>query len=141
MQPTTATLIVAALGIVGTFGAPIVTLKMNRAWQREQWMRDERVKEYRELLDALAESMRVVLMRHGDVLPSEDQSRHVEALSNITRVMRNRILIAAEAYQMDIETKWFEAIRVYRHTLDLSALSSAYGKIQVEIARAVQRHL
>ena len=144
MQPTTATLIVAAFGIVGTFGAPLVALKVNRSWQREQWVRDERLKEYRELLDALAESFRLEMLGHNNMLAQDELRSLAEATSQVTKVVRSRVFIAAEVHRLDIEQRWIEARTIYSETaLDTGPaaagpFAASFAEIQIDIARAVQ---
>jgi hypothetical protein len=79
MQQQTVTLIVAVAGIAGTFGSGFVAQRMARKSQREQWMLDQRKEEWRELLTALAESLRVSLKIYpARVLSGEEERQIVE---------------------------------------------------------------
>lgn len=141
MEATTATLIVAALGIGGTLGAPILTQRMSRSWQREQWIRDEAVKEYRELLNALSESYKGELTGYnipydplsGDVPPS------IQVQGKISQVVRSRIIIAAQVYNLQVELRWVEALRQYHRDGDVGTLAATYTELQIAIANAVVR--
>jgi hypothetical protein len=140
MQPTTATLIVAALGIVGTFGAPIVTVYMNRSWQREEAIRDERLKEYRELLDALTESLQIELTWfEGVVFTPEQERAMVDVHSKTMRIIRNRLFVAVEVDSMNIEYQWGNALKAHYESMEVKPLTDAYLAIRAAIVSAALR--
>jgi hypothetical protein len=53
MQPSTITLIVAVVGIAGTFASGVAIQYLTWRSQRRQWLLDKKTQEYRELIDAL----------------------------------------------------------------------------------------
>jgi hypothetical protein len=52
MQPSTVALIGALVAVVGTLGGGFLGQRMNKGAQREQWVRDKRKEESRELMIA-----------------------------------------------------------------------------------------
>jgi hypothetical protein len=137
MQQQTATLVVAVLGIGGTLGGIVGGHILTRSWQREQWIRDKRNEEFRELLEALAESFRVELTLHaGAVLDPDAQRAIVDGQSNAMAVIRSRIFTADVVQRFGIELKWAEAIQKHHDTLDAAPLAETFTEIRVAILKS-----
>lgn len=134
MQQNTVTLIVAGAGICGTLGGIVIGHFLTRSSQRDQWLRDCKKEEFRELLTALADSFRSSITMHsGAVLDSDAQMKMIESHSNALRVIRSRIFIANTVTELGIELRWAEAIDRHRRTLDVAALSTLYNTLRVKI--------
>jgi hypothetical protein len=137
MQQNTVTLVVAVVGIAGTLGGVFLGQHMTQQWQRKQWTLDRRKEEWRELLSALAESLRVQMKVYpGRVLAPDEQRAIVEAQSNSFRVIRDRIFIASDVAQLDIEIRWSKALMDHNRDLDPKVLGAAYDAIRKEIVKA-----
>jgi hypothetical protein len=86
-------------GLLGISG--LLTFYLTRSWQRKQWLRDNKMAEYRELLSALSKSAHYILhtaphyvfadmtMQTGD-----EERQSAEADIEARRVIADRILIA-----------------------------------------------
>ncbi len=140
MQQSTVTLIVAGLGIGGTLGGITVGHFLTQSSQRKQWILDRRKEEWSELLTALAESLRMALKRYqGRVLSGEEEYRIVEAQSNCFRVIRDRIFIAADVKNLNLENRWSAAVMHHSENLDARKLGAAYDAIRNEIVEAATK--
>ena len=136
MQQTTVTLIVAVVGIAGTLGGVFLGQHMTQRWQRKQWMLDRQKEEWRELLTALAESLRMQMKIYpGRALSPEEQRTIVEAQSNSFRVIRDRIFIASDVAQLNIENRWSRVLMDHNRDMDVQALGAAYDAIRQEIVK------
>ena len=110
---------------------------MNKDAQREQWVRDNRKEESRELMIALAESLRTALMMYPGAVLSPDQKRLiVENHSNAMRAIRSRIFIVDVIMKVDAETKWGLALQAHQHSLDRDALGQVFNEIRLEVVNA-----
>jgi hypothetical protein len=140
MDATTAALIgsgVAGFGIAAAFGGVLVGQRMARNTQREQWLLDRRKEEWRELLTALAESLRVSLKIYPARALSGDEERQiVEAQSNSFRVIRDRIFIASDVQRLNIENRWSAAVQHHSQTMDAKHLGATYKELRSEIVKA-----
>jgi len=131
--------ITTSVGIVGSLLGVIIGQQMSRSWQREQWILDRRVDEFRELLDALAESLRVCMTMHADSLlgvmtPKEVLATH----SNTMRVIRSRIFVFDEVVRFNIETQWSEAVILHQRMGSVEDLGAAFNGIRFQIVKAAR---
>jgi hypothetical protein len=100
--------ICSLLGISG-----LLTLFLTRSWQRKQWLRDNKLAEYRELLSTLSKSAHYILhtapryvfadmtMQTGD-----ENRQSAEADVEARRVIADRILIAERIRSENILERW-----------------------------------
>ncbi len=133
------TLVVAGIGIVGSLSGVIVGQRMSRSWQREQWVLDRRVQEFRELLDALADDFRVAMTMHvGAVIDSDGQREIVESHSTAMQVIRSRIFVFEEVTRLNIELRWTTAVNHHRQTFDVERLATVFTEIRVQIVNAAR---
>jgi hypothetical protein len=137
MQPSTVALIGAVVAVAGTLAGVFLGQKMNKDAQRDQWVRDNRKEESRELMIALAESLRVELMMYpGAVLSSDQQRLIIETHSNAMQVIRSRIFIVDVIIRADIETKWGLAIKAHQDSFHPAPLGQAFNEIRLEVVNA-----
>jgi hypothetical protein len=129
--------ILALAGIGGTLGGVYVGQRMSQKWQREQWVLDNRKEEFRVLLDALAESLRLELTMYAGVVLSGEQERAIiETHSNTMRIIRSRIFVADVVNGFQFETRWAEALKVHQYLRDAAPLAAVYSTLRTEIIRA-----
>lgn len=137
MQQATVTLIVAGLGIGGTLGGIVVGHVLTRSWQRKQWILDNRKEEFRELLTALAESLRIQMTKHaGALLNASEQKALIDAQAMVMRTIRDRIFIANDVERLNIENVWSAAVMSHHRTLDITPLAYTYRSIRDEVVKA-----
>ena len=90
-------------------------------------MLDRHKEEWRELLTALAESLRCALKVYPmRLLDSDEQREIVNAHADCFRVIRDRIFIASEVKRLDLENRWSTAVQHHSETLDASKFGKAY---------------
>jgi len=139
MQPSTVALIGAGVAVAGTLSGVFLGQRMTKDAQREQWVRDNRKDESRELMIALADSLRVELTMYAGAVIGPDQERViVETHSNAMRVIRSRIFIVDVVVKADIETKWAEAIKAHQHSLDVGPLGRTFNEIRLAVVNATR---
>jgi hypothetical protein len=137
MQPSTIALIGAVVAVGGTLGGVFLGQRMTKDAQREQWIRDNRKEESRELMIALAESLRTALMMYPGAVLNLDQKRLiVETHSNAMRAIRSRIFIVDVILKVDAETKWGLALQAHQQSLDRDALGQVFNEIRLEVVNA-----
>jgi hypothetical protein len=102
MQAQTVTLIVALAGIAGTFGSGFFTQRMARSSQHEQWLRDNRKQEYRELLTSLSTAYMHLEQNGSD----STDLRHHPVRNEAFRTLLDRIFIDQEIKKEEIYEEW-----------------------------------
>jgi len=141
MDQSTVTLIVGGLGIIGTIGGVIAGQYMARSWQREQWLLDKKLDEYRELLNAVTEAFSYFIQHHREgVAQSPEVQERLEVLhAQSLQVIRTRILTAREVEAHSIMNLWADALKAYDHTFEREPFTRVYKKVSntvVELAVA-----
>lgn len=140
MDQQTITLIVAGLGIGGTLAGGPITQYVARRSQREQWKRDKKTEEYRELLDALTmayldtcEIQRLAMIGIGrdDVDDGEIESSNTEMTAY--RLLRNRLFTAIELEEEDVADRWDTALRYFRNHGGVERFSEQFRSISATI--------
>lgn len=133
------TLAVAGVGVVGSLSGVLIGQRVSQSWQRERWLLDQRTQEFRELLDALADSLRASLMMYaGAILEPEKQREIVETQANTMRVIRSRIFVIEEVVRLNIELRWGNALNRHRQDLDIEKLATVFNELRLEIVKAAR---
>jgi hypothetical protein len=129
-------------GAIGPLAGIVVGHFLTRSWQLRQWILDRRNEEWRELLTALATSLRESLKIYpAHALTSEEQREITEAHADCFRVIRDRLFIAKDVKALQLENRWSEAVRHHSQTLDARKLGKVYDDIRLEILKvATTRH-
>jgi hypothetical protein len=131
MQQNTVTLIVAIVGIAGTFGSGYFSQRMARHSQREQWLIDQRKEEFRELILALEESMRSEAdhsIRTEQYTPDERRQLS-RKMSDFYTIVRTRIFTVADVRNIDLDERWSEALGDYRREGDADLFRGKYESL------------
>jgi|SRR5580658_1374804 hypothetical protein len=106
--------------------------------QRMLWILDNKRSEYRKLLTTITRDYTTFLNVYAGrvALSGADERRREKAHLEALNVIRDRLFIAKEVSEMDIASKWSEAIGRAYNNRDFLALKSQYE----EIAKAIQDH-
>jgi hypothetical protein len=116
MQDHTFTLIVSAVGIGGALSGIVIGHFLTRSSQHAQWLRDNRKREFQELVTAmshmLVEHMTYTLSL-GSELPQSKQG-YVDAMKATSLVLCDRIYIHDELSQKDIQSRFLEILMQFR---------------------------
>jgi hypothetical protein len=131
MQQNTVTIVVAAFGFSSTLLAAFVGQKMSRSWQREQWMLDNKKKEYSELLAVFSAAYisTVNLHRHGSVNTSAMQQQCADTELESYRILRDRIFTANDLEKENVRARWAEALVNFKDTNDERKFAMRFGGI------------
>ena len=98
--------------IAGILLGAFVTHTLSKSARHEEWLRDARRQEYKEVLTALSTAY-LELIRFGTpgtVIPGEIERRISDLEAETYRVLQDRILIANELESKDIPRLWTEAV-------------------------------
>lgn len=93
-----------AAAVVGAF----YVHKLTRSRDHDIWVRDSRIKEWQELLDALTKAYMLQLNSTNDF--DADVRKH-DALANVDIVLSTRIFISDDVEHLEIRTKWAVLVR------------------------------
>lgn len=102
------TLAVTAWGAIGPFVGIFVGSYLARAGQRRQWMADNRVQEWRELISTLVGCVEA-LGRAGHQNAPTTEEREIQLLEADTTAMRaisNRVFISKDMQQEQLPKRW-----------------------------------
>jgi len=131
-------LVSGALGMLGTALGIVLGHHFSKKTQREQWVRDNRKAEYRELLTTISESFMLLmeLRRPGIALGPEEQREVFQAETKSVRIIADRIYIADEIAKIGLMKRWTTALNVFKTDLNIQAFANETGALSEEIRRA-----
>ena len=132
------------LTLGGVVVGSLLTYLFTRSAQREQWLRDCRKEEFRELLRALSDHF--TILREFDRLtyhqtPAE-REKLTDAEADFFRLVHSRIYIADDVDRLNIKNKWIDAVKEYcaqPDKPDLQTFYKAYNEVNGAIVKAALR--
>jgi hypothetical protein len=140
MQQETVTLVVAGLGICGTLGGIAVGNLLQSRAQHLQWRRDNVRQECRELLGQLSVNLFAFIdwrksIVGRDVGPQAAifAKQYSDAVVDLHRNFRSRILIADELKRANIPNRWNAALVSFDG--DLQKLNAECDRLTEEIVQ------
>lgn len=141
MQQETVTLIVAVLGIAGTLTSGPLTQYFTRQAVHEQWERDKRTEEFRELLDALSVAYIEACERAENavfLIGAEDDGDNEElqttdAEMTVYRLLRNRLFTATDLETEDVGKRWNTALMDFRTRGGVEQFSTRFRNVTATI--------
>ncbi len=130
-----------AFGILGTVVGVSLGHHLSQKSQREQWVRDKRTEEFRELQSALADyfTEEIAVESRGRTRNPEDQNKLLQLKATLFRVMRSRLFIAREIQRLDVEGRWQDALENFQRTAEVDVFVAAYDGIVQIIAESATR--
>ncbi len=133
----------AALGpFVGIF----VGSYLSRSAQRRQWLPDNEINEWRELLTTLTSSFITIVGKNRSIpaVPSDRVERmkdDFDARMRADEVLTNRIFIARQVRTDDLSGRWRKALEEFDQDHDPTELGTAFGELNVLILRGASAHI
>ena len=118
MQDHTFTLIVSAVGIGGALSGIVIGHFLTRSSQHQQWLRDNRKREYQEIVTAMSR-MFVEHMYYTSSLDSDmPQSKqgYADAMKATSLILVDRIYIHNEISEKDIQNRFLEIMMQFRES-------------------------
>lgn len=106
-------IVTGAFGLLGTALGALLVFFSTRRTQHDQWLRDERLSEFRELLSIISDITMIRVTGSGQPIPPEDARRAVDAEEKAMRTIRDRILIADDLARDQILEIWTAACRQF----------------------------
>jgi len=119
---------------------------LSRSQQRRQWVADNEVKEWRELLTTLTTSFTAIIQT-DEKLPKapgeeiERLKRWLQARTLAGEVLTNRIFIAHAVSSFEIFDKWKTALARFDQDHDPKAFGKAFGELTVLILGGARAHI
>jgi hypothetical protein len=143
MDGTTATLIgtgVAGFGIATTFVGLVMGQRMARNTQREQWLKDCRKEEFKELLSVLTQSFATICDLYSSSGRSGNDARVArEAAILALSTISDRIYIAKDVKELNIHKIWRDAANEFEHDHVFVAFGEKYALINAMIVDAATK--
>jgi len=120
--------------LTGLVGVLIGAYISNRN-QRKHWVADNKRAEYRELLTTMTRTFNtvIILVGPGVALAGNEQRKLIDADSECSIVIKDRIFIADEVDEMDLLKRWHEARQHYGQTYDVGEFASSFGRIMGDL--------
>jgi hypothetical protein len=138
MQQSTITFIVAGVGI----GGAVLTHFLTKISQDERTRREERRREYRELLSTLTKSYMRIVSPYEPAIPVIDellQRQITDAKLESFQVLRDRLAIAQELAETNVSDLWTEAIVSLERNCDSVAFAKKFNTVEQTIVRMANR--
>jgi hypothetical protein len=111
--------------------------------QRKQWIADNKKQEFRELLSALVEaSSSLIAFYTPMVLQGPDEQRACDRVEKKSiEVIMDRVFIAGEVKELDLQERWSNALSGIRGTRNRTAFSDEFVKISSDLTAAALKIL
>jgi carboxypeptidase C (cathepsin A) len=113
-------LLSGAFLIFGIVLGSFLSHALSRSARHEEWLRDAKKQEYKEVLTALATAY-LALIRFGTagtVVPGELERRISDTEAEAYRILHDRVFIAHELESTEISKRWTEATENFARTRD-----------------------
>ena len=114
-----------------------LTYLFSRSKEHEQWLRDNRKEEYRELLSAISEAFLIVhKYGSGPFGPLENQGIVESVKHKSFRILHDRIFIADELKKADIRSKWIHILNSTQSGRGISfSAEESFTDLESELVR------
>jgi hypothetical protein len=122
------TIILAIWGAVGPLIGVRYGQELAKRWQREQWIRENRKEECRELLAAIYEQS----LPSVQILTSEE----ISSRANLSRILESRIFIAEDLARLNVRQRWYD---MFNNTAHKKASRDEYQKLREELLQEIKR--
>lgn len=136
------TLVFAIWAAVGPLIGIFVGSYITRRWQREQWVRDQKLGEWRELISAVASVEDLIPILIDERL---DLDALKQAILRVVPYLRNRLFINKELQEIRFEDEWKELLKFAlsdlpnaKNSLDYARTHSATSMSDTRIESAYQ---
>jgi hypothetical protein len=138
MEKEEIALLVAGIGAA----ASLLTFWLTKSSQEGKEQREERRKEYRELVSTLTQSYMRIVSPYDPPIPVVDeqlQRQITEAKLESFRVLQDRIAIAEELSETDLLDVWTEAIVTLERNGDSVRFAKKFRPLRERIVRMANR--
>lgn len=138
MQQELITLAVAGVSVAGTLGAVFLSQSFSRRSELEQWERNKKTEEYRELIDALTNAyldncQADALGKLGLFRETDDEILPTDIEMTAYRVLRNRLFTATELETEDVIRRWDTALINFKRIGDARKFADRFDSIVATI--------
>jgi hypothetical protein len=123
--------------VVGTYLGAFLNQHFSKSARREEWLRDNKKQEYKELLTALSNAY-LTLIRFGTpgtALPGEIERQISDTEADSYRVLRDRLFIAVELESKNISQLWTEAAHNFAVNRDARKFAERFSAINDKLVR------
>jgi hypothetical protein len=132
----------AVSGLVGVW----VGHRLSRDWEKRQWVADNEIQEWKELLTILTTSFQTIVRTNVllPAVPGEEIERLKEAararfLAN--EILTNRIFISREMTRDCLFEKWTKSLEQFDQDHDTKKLGRDFGELNALILIGAREHI
>ena len=146
LMPLWVTVFLTIWAPVGPLIGILIGHYLSRSQQRRQWVADNEVKEWRELLTILTTSF-ISIVQTDDKLPKvpgeeiERLKRRHEARTLASEVLANRIFIAHAVSSWKMFERWKGALERFDEDHNAASFGTAFGKLNALILEGARVHI
>lgn len=131
---------------VGPLVGILIGHYLSRSHQRRQWIADNEVKEWRELLTTLTTSFTAIVQTDDALpkVPGEETERLKKSLHARTlagEVLANRIFVSREARANGLYERWKKALDEFDEDHDVTKFGTAFGELTGSILKGARVHI
>jgi hypothetical protein len=146
LMPLWVTIFLTLWAPVGPLIGLLIGHFLSRSEQRRQWVADNEVKEWRELLTTLTTSFQTVVRTDKSIpaVPGEEIQRMTENLNArmlANEVLANRIFIAREVRKAELFNRWRKGLEEFDKDHDAIKIGTVFGELTVSILRGADKHI
>ena len=120
LLPTIVQTVVSLLSIAAGVGIAVWSFRRNRQTEHEQWVRDQKLGEWRELISAVASVEDLIPILIDERL---DLDALKQAILRVVPYLRNRLFISKELQEIRFGDEWKELLKFALSDLQNAKLS------------------
>lgn len=125
-------LIVAGVGVLGGLAGAWTNHYLARSSRRDEWGREKKMQEYRELLTAISK-VELLAIRNQGVMSGEEEREQERCEIEAWTIMRDRIFIANVVNEGSVRVRWVKLAGNYRKDRNLLAFVGGCANLRKDI--------
>ena len=146
LMPLWVTVFLTIWAPVGPLIGLLIGHLLSRSQPRRQWIADNEVKEWRELLTTMVTSFQTIVQTDklipsipGDEIARMKENSQARMLAN--EVLVNRMFIARAVRQSDMFTRWKTALEQFDQDHDVGNFGTVFGGLNASILKGARVHI
>lgn len=128
--------IAAVYSLAGALIGALIGHLLTRSREHAVWVRDNRIKEWQQLLASMTSAYMAQLSKPMDITGQavqENYKKKDDALADFDIVLATRIFIADDASDLDVTLKWSDCIDGFRQEDDKQGFKDAFQRLRISI--------
>jgi hypothetical protein len=135
-------LLTTVCSLLAAIAGAFIVHWLTRSREHSIWVRDSRIREWRELLESLTKAYMTLLSETADyraaAIMEENVKKH-DAMADVDIVLSTRIFIADDVSDLQVRMKWAANVTDFYQDRDKPAFKSRFQAMRVTIVEKAKQ--